>query len=131
MMMHRRGLTLLEVLAAAVLLTVLATTCMPLLRKAMRDLREPEESVAIFDLAQFADDFVADPSAFDAESITPVAEAIQVPWLEHPDRPAVRVLRLNAIGSDTDHAWLRFACGNRTVVRWIAVEVDRPQEPAP
>lgn len=127
-MTQRHGLTLLEVLAATVLLTMIAAVCTPLLRQAIRHLHEPDATVLIFDLAQFADGLVADPSEFDVESVQSVTGELQLPWLQHPDRPAVIVRRLNAIDPNTDHAWLSFTCGNNTVFRWIALEVDQPRE---
>ena len=126
--MTRRGLTLVEVLASAVLLTLIASASVPVLRQAGRALREPPRPHALFDLARFADKAVQDPDAngFDL----PVDDSrLEVPWPDEPDWPAVTIRRLQA-GPDADHVWLTFTCEPWTVVRWVAVDPD-VQEPEP
>ncbi len=126
-MRRRHGLTLVEVLASTVLLTLVAATCMPLLRQAMRGLREPATPFELLELVEFADAFVADPAAFGFDEIQPVDGEAQLesPWPQDPDRPAVAVRRLTVDDQDADHAWLTFTCDRWTVCRWKAVE---PQE---
>ena len=111
-----RGLTLVEVLAATVLLAILAATCMPLLQRAMRALQTTKPPFELLELAQFADSLLADPSAFGVEAPSQLAE-LQALWPEHPDRSLITVRQLSASDPESDHAWLAFSCGGRAVCR--------------
>lgn len=124
-MSARRGLTLVEVLAATVLLTVLAGACVPLMERAMRALDDPAAPIDRFELAVLADQFMDEPAAFGMER-PPQDETIFLTWPEQLDRPPVTVRRLRASDTDVDHAWIEFACGEAAVWRWIA---DEPQKP--
>ncbi len=120
-MSEGRGLTLVEVLAATVLLAILAATCMPLFQRAMRALQTTKPPFELLELAQSADSVLADPSAFGVEAPAQLAE-LQLPWPEHHDRPLITVRRLSAFDSESDHAWLTFSCGGQTVYRWVPLE---------
>ena len=128
-MMRRRGLTLLEVLASTVLLTMLAGACVPLLRKAMNDLRRPDEPFALVELTQLAELFLADPSAFGVESLPSELDKLHVFWPEQPDRSPVTVRRWRADTPPPDHAWLSFSCEGQRIFRWLAVEAEGETEP--
>ncbi|MCH8166197.1 MAG: type II secretion system protein [Planctomycetes bacterium] len=131
-MRARRALTLVEVLAATVLLAMLAATCMPLLQRAMRALDEPSPPDAPFELvelSQLADSFLADASAFGVESPSEQDE-LQLPWPEHTQRPPVIVRRLTAQDADADHTWLAFSSGKTFIFRWVPVD-HNAQEPVP
>ena len=121
-MMRRHGLTLVEVLASTVLLTLVAATCMPLLRQAMRVLGEPAPPFELLELVEFADAFIVDLAASATDEIEPLDDQFprELPWPDDPDRPAVTIRRLT--GEDADHAWLTFTCDRWTVCRWKAVE---------
>ena len=121
-MTRRHGLTLVEVLAATVLLAMIAAACLPLLRSSMRALRDPPPAVELLDLSRLADRFVADPAGFGAEA--PQDESIELGWPEHPDRSPVTVRRFTA--GDEDAEWLTFTCDRWTVSRWVTVEADEP-----
>ena len=127
-MTARRGLTLIEVLASTVMLTMIAATCVPLLRQAMEAAREPDRSIDLADLAEFADRLVADPDAM--ESLGHESQ-LELPWPDLPDRPPVVITRFDAAGGDTngevDHTWLTFTCDGWSVSRWFAIEIE--QEP--
>ena len=125
-MRERRGQTLIEVLAATVLLAILAATCMPLLQRAMRALQTTKPPFELLELAQFADSLVADPSAFGVEAPSQLAE-LQLPWPEHHDRPLITVRRLSTSDPESDHAWLTFSCGGGAVYRWVPLERE-PEE---
>ncbi|MCH8314449.1 MAG: type II secretion system protein [Planctomycetes bacterium] len=131
-MIRRRGLTLLEVLASTVLLTMLASACLPLLRQAMSDLRQTDEPFALVELTQLAELFLADPSAFGVESLPLESDELHLPWPERPGRSPVTVRRWRA---DTppppphDHAWVSFSCEGQRIFRWLAVETERESEP--
>lgn len=129
-MRPRRALTLVEVLAATVLLAMLAAACMPLLQRAMRGMGAPPEApFNPVELAQLADSFLADPSAFGVESPSEQDE-LQLPWPEHPQRPPVTVRRLTAQDAEADHTWLAFSCASWAIHRWVPVD-HNGQEPVP
>ncbi len=137
-MRGRRGLTLLEVLASAVLLAVLAAACVPLLAAAMRDLEDERPPFEYGELVEFVDSLVAqgaDVGPGHASSASEgaahsqeqawfagTAEAeTEVPWpAEQADRPPVRVRRLRA-EPDARHGWLVFSAGAWTVCRWVEI----------
>ena len=127
--MRRRGLTLLEVLASTVLLTMLAWACVPLLRQAMNDLRQMNEPFSLLELTQLAEVFLADPSAFGVESPPSELDELHLPWPEHPDRLPVIVHRLSAGVEPLDHAWLSFRSEGQRIFRWIAIEDEQESEP--
>ena len=128
-MMGRRALTLLEVLASTVLLTMLAWACLPLLRQAMSDLRQKDEPFALVELTQLAELFLTDPSAFGVESLPSPLDELHLPWPERPGRSPVTVRRLSTDPSPSDHAWLSFSCQGQRIFRWLAVEAEREPEP--
>ena len=84
-------MTLIEVLASTVLLTMLAATCVPLLQGAMRTLKEntATSAAAITDLEQFADEFLADLGE-QGSSLEPT-ETAQVIRSAHSDLGPVQV----------------------------------------
>ena len=128
-MRPRRALTLVEVLAATVLLAMLAAACMPLLQRAMRGLDEPDAPFNPLELSQLAASLLADASAFSVESPYQQDE-LQLPWPEHPQRPPVTVRRLMAQDVESDHAWLAFSSGKTFIFRWVPVD-HNAQEPVP
>ena len=128
-MMRRRGLTLLEVLASTVLLTMLAWACVPLLRQAMNDLRQMDEPFALVELTQLVEMFLADPSAFGIEALPSPGDELHLPWPEQSDRSPVIVHRLSTDAGPHDHAWLRFTNRGQHIFRWIPVEVEQESQP--
>ena len=131
-MIRRRGLTLLEVLASTVLLTMLASACLPLLRQAMSDLGPTDEPFALVELTQLAELFLADPSAFGVESLPSESDELHLPWPERPGRSPVTVRRWRADPPPPpphDHAWVSFSCEGQRIFRWLVAEVERESEP--
>jgi len=125
--MRRRGLTLLEVLAATVLLTVLAGTCVPLVRAALPALRPPDRPFALLDLARVADSVVAEPAQFELGAFAEISER-QITWPDQPHRPPITVRLITPGEPDVDHRWLAFSCGDWTVHRWIPLELDEIED---
>ena len=128
MTVTRRALTLIEVLAATVLLTLIAATCVPLLRSAVRAVRPPVPPTdqAPFDrtdLETLADLVMVDPAA--AGLALPLSDDTEIAWPDEPDRPAVRVTYL-APAAEADHAWLVFDCGPWRVQRWVEIQ-EKPE----
>ena len=128
-MMRRRGLTLVEVLASTVLLTMLAWACVPLLQQAMNDLRQMDEPFVLVELTQLAEMFLADPSAFGVEALPSQGDELQLPWPEQSDRSPVIVHRLSADGEALDHAWLSFTSQGQHIFRWLPVEAEKESSP--
>ncbi len=117
-MTERRGLTLLEVLAATVLLAVLAGACVPILRHAARAMNTPSASSDLRELAALADAFVEGPGEF---GIAPDSMPLEfeLDWPESPDRVPVRVRILTADAPDAEDLWLAFATDEWFVLRWM------------
>ena len=113
----RRGLTLIEVVAATVLLTLLAASGVSLIRAARASIEAPVDDSLLFDLGVFADAFVEDPERFGV--ITPLHEladwSMAITWRDgegvsiQPQRiRAVQVRTVRPVGSGQDHFWLVF-----------------------
>lgn len=128
--MTRRGLTLVEVLAATVLLAAMAAACMPLMQRAMRDLEGTPPQFDLHELSEVADALVATPGVFGVEDLTGVEQA-QVAWPEDAGRPIIAITRLPAGEEKPDHAWLSVTCGGWQVYRWIPIEHDEEEEQTP
>ena len=118
-MRSHRGLTLIEVLTATVLMAILVGTCVPILRQASRAMYLPVRPFEIRELATLADQFVADPATFGLEEALP-EQPFELNWPETvPDRPPVLVSRLHGEDAEDGHEWLVFSCAHVTVVRWL------------
>ncbi len=122
--MTRRGLTLVEVLAAAALLAVTVGALVPLLRDA-RDVGELDESaIAIFELAQAADRLMLELTAEDARSL------VSVPRHERAvgelEKLPIRVSAEIRVRDDESHAWIVFERDGLAVTRWIQLPERRP-----
>ena len=141
--MRRRGLTLLEVLAATVLMTMIAAACIPILRSAASLLRdEDDDRINVHELACFLDSWLQEHG----DDLAPeeFADGIELAWPEDPHRPPVYVQLLSASNETADHIWLIFTptpgtpgSGQResggygvdagtgpVIIRWVAVEPD-------
>lgn len=118
-----RAMTLIEVLAAAVILAMLAGAVVPLLADARRTLEHDGVSLEILDLEEFADAFVGSPESFGIDNALTELSRLDVPWPDHPDRPSVLVRLIDG----GDHFWIVFECSRLAVSRWL----DKPQEDEP
>jgi prepilin-type N-terminal cleavage/methylation domain-containing protein len=121
--MSRRGLTLLEILVAVVLLATLTATCVPVLRIALAALHPPDRQFELLDLAQVAGSFMADPSAFGIEAVPRASEG-RISWPNQPDRPAITVRLVTIDDPDAEHGWVVFSSGGWTVQRWVQLDTD-------
>ncbi|MEW6741428.1 MAG: prepilin-type N-terminal cleavage/methylation domain-containing protein [Planctomycetota bacterium] len=110
-----RGLTLLEVLLAAALLSVATLAILPFLKEGLAVLRaEPEPDPSA--LAALADAFLQDSCAFGFEELP---EQADLAWLKSSGLEAVRVMRLDPVSSEKPHhQWFLFQAGEFLVVRW-------------
>ncbi len=120
--MIRRGLTLIEVLAATVLLSLIAATCLPLMQKATRDLAalHAPPTWDITDLQDLMEEVTEEPLAFGLEDWPPVAANIA--WPEGGSRPPVDVRRIHEVSG---HVWLEAVCDDHSIFVWVVL----PEEP--
>ncbi|MCK4872012.1 MAG: hypothetical protein KAS72_04730 [Phycisphaerales bacterium] len=120
-----RALTLIEVIAAAALLSLLAAVTVPLLRDVRTALTTQQPVTDLFELARLADAVVADPESYGiqltGQSRADASEQ-SVFWPGAPEQRRVGVRYLTSIGAD--HVWVAFQCGDRAVYRCIPVERD-------
>ena len=131
-MSSQRGLTLIEVLAATVLLSMLAASCVPILRLAMNDLRDQDESFDLIELSLFVDEILSDPTKFnlDPEMIAESSEHT-ITWPDSATGASVIMHRLISDDPKADHAWLSFSCNGQSVLRWIEIDNENDQESQP
>src|SRR5262245_1095223 len=115
-----RGMTLLETLAALVLLSALMMTCVPLIQHALRVLRPTHESgadaTAEFELARLGDQLV---SAREAAQDLLSVRTMKPPWLDGASHDPITVVPLRSDGSSAEHTWVRLQWANHVVYRWI------------
>lgn len=145
----RPGLTLLEVLAATTLLTIITAACLPLLAEARRYSDTVRTTDRFDTLVVITDLVMSDPEAFglNAESMTldgfevvvegpdceqasvPLPSIVQEELLLEPI--TVRLLSPAIISDDPDephrHGWLEFRLGDDVTLRYI--ELSTPPEP--
>ncbi|GEM_PF-3038494 len=119
-----RGLTLIELLAATVLLALLSTACASLLRivRPLRaDARTDDDPVSVFELEHFVDQVLLDSTT--RAHCEPAGVDITLLWPDAASRSPVRVRRL----ADTSELaagasnWLGFSCRGLVVWRWLPV----------
>ncbi len=117
-MTERRGMTLLEVLAATVLLAVLAGACVPILRHAARALNTAPASFDLRELAVLADAFVEGPSEFGVARDS-IPSEFELNWPESPERDPVTVRIVTPDAPNAEDLWLTFATHEWFVLRWM------------
>ena len=123
----RRGLTLIEVLAAVALLSLIAATCTPLMQRSLGLLGRTAHTIDVGDLGRLADLILAEPERFELPPLEELIEAT-VTWIDGEDMRLVTVRRIPTSAEGVDHGWIAVTCADRTVLRWIAVEVEIGQE---
>ncbi|MEQ8764769.1 MAG: type II secretion system protein [Planctomycetota bacterium] len=118
-----RGLTLLEVLASVVLLSMLAAAVVPMFRASFRglELLEAKPSVDRERAERWIDDFLADPESFGFEE-TPAQGLLSSP--DDPMRPPLPFYRIESTSSEANHAWLIFELDSGPILRWVPVESE-------
>lgn len=122
--MRRRGITLIETLAATALLATMAVVCLPLLHAAMRASMAPstprtdefddmELALAATSLSERPEDFGIDPSLDGPWTVW---------WSDGPDRRLIEVTRCESRSDSGGSAWLVVRCGGMVTMRWVAVQ---------
>lgn len=128
---RERGLTLVEVLCASVLLAVLASACVPMLTSSLRRLHQPPSTFQIEELAEAADLAMNEPEMFGADRIDDLTGQ-EIAWPDATDRAPIRVeLIESASAEQPEHGWLVFSCAEQAVYRWIKVEADAEEDATP
>jgi hypothetical protein len=123
-----RGLALIEVVAATVLLSVLAAASVPLVRQSCGALVGDDGSTSLVpDLARFADECLADP---DQSGLRPLIEhagaaPLVIRWPRHSD---VTVRRLELAEPSADHAWMVFGVQADEIARWIPLSKPKSEK---
>ncbi len=129
---QRRAMTLIEVLAATVLLAILSSVWASLLRSVPALPANASEDTAAIDilaLERLADQLL-DDEAFSERIIADSDADFAADWPNTQGRPSVRIRRIvpEASADEPAHAWIAFSCGN--VIVWRCI--DLPKEiPSP
>ena len=136
--MSRRGLTLIEVLASIVILTMLAVVCMPMLQAAETSSQAQLDERLLVDLGNLADALIESPREFGIDDLSAI-DTIELAWpeiiiIDEPTRDPVS-LQLRCVGDGEGgiaHAWAIFRTeGGIAICRWIGPEPfknDAPEE---
>ncbi len=129
---QRRAMTLIEVLAATVLLAILSGVCAALLRTVPAmpaNVSGDAAAIDILALERLADQLLDEEGL--RERIAADSDAdFTADWPDEAGRPPVRIRRVipDASGDGPAHAWIAFSCGD--VIVWRCI--DLPKEiPSP
>lgn len=129
--MMRRGLTLIETLAAAALLAIIVAACLPMFTVPTA-YSDTNARIAIDELAVLMDRVLADPS----ESGFELEQLLATEWTTLAlidatgSQLTVEADLRRAVDSEAGHVWIAFRAGETRVYRWVALP-DLDQEPAP
>ncbi|MCC6910308.1 MAG: hypothetical protein IT430_20430 [Phycisphaerales bacterium] len=125
-------MTLIEVLAATVVLAILSSVCASLLRSvpAMTTLSATDAaSIDMMALDDAADDLLADASLRE-RLVADASGELLMPWPGLPARASIRIRRVEheSTAEKPSHAWLAFSCEEFLI--WRRIELPR-ENPAP
>jgi prepilin-type N-terminal cleavage/methylation domain-containing protein len=123
-MSTRRGLTLVEMLAAALLLAMLAAACVPRLQAIPAAGAGARPGFDLLDLARLADLIAADLARPGSPQRPMPLSPTSVAWPDHPERPPARMRWIVAANGGTEHAWIVIECHGLAVARWIPTAPD-------
>lgn len=132
-----RGLSLLEALAALILLTLMAAALTPLIRSLDHPQTspppDPEDTAVLLELGRIADRFTNSPLEFGVAAEALVTPASPLPemltWPENPDRQPITLRRLlpdgqSAGASTRSHCWILFEYQDISVARCVPLQTD-------
>jgi prepilin-type N-terminal cleavage/methylation domain-containing protein len=120
--MREAGLTLLEVLVALVLLSLVAATTLPLVRDTSRALRETSAVVGTFKFEETVDEFTADPVAFGAEGVQGRTTDRGEFAAQELGGEVVRYHTIPSPQSEQGAGWRVFEWQDLQTLRWIPPE---------
>ncbi len=127
---QRRAMTLIEVLAATVLLAILSSVCAALLRTvpAMSAAESKDAApIDILALERLADRLL-DDEGFRERIIADSSADFAADWPDDTGRPPVRIRRVipEASGDEPAHAWIAFSCADVIAWRYVALPKEIP-----
>jgi prepilin-type N-terminal cleavage/methylation domain-containing protein len=125
--MTRRGLTLLEVLLASALLTLIAAVCVPVLTEARQLMERHQPSIDAVELGVLADTWL-DASTPPSERL----DALTAPGqrLRLADRNVLVIAHSSTQRSESeDGLWVSFTADGVTTVRWVAIPAAEEARP--
>lgn len=125
--MVRRGLSLLEVVAAAALLAASATVCTSLISGIAAVATHSSTQVSCRELGDLAERILREPLLIGVPMGTrpPPGLDIGIEFPGWPGGPKVRVRRVEAASGGLEHAWLVIECDGASAVRFIPPERGR------
>lgn len=121
----RRAMTLIEVLAATVLLAILGSVCASLLRSVpamTTEASQGDHAIDTMALERLADELIAEEDFRKRITADRTAD-FALAWPDEPQRPSVHIRRvaLELSGDETNHGWIAFSCGQ--VIVWRCIEL--------
>lgn len=127
----RTGLTLIEVVAAAALLTLIVVACLPLITGARRDLQAANAVAIEFtqELSEAVDELLRQRSSL-ARELLEQPEGLQVRWTvrERKYQATVRLpTRVEGEERRSAHAWAVFLVGGVEIPRWLRIPDPAPE----
>ncbi|GEM_PF-3947895 len=125
----RRAMTLIEVLAATVLLAILGSVCASVLRSVPVIPTDPASgtvSVDMLSLERAVDELLGDPDLRE-HVIADASVETSMPWPDEPAQPAIQVRRVEheSAAEESEHAWVAFSCEQCIVWRCIELPKDK------
>jgi len=127
----RTGLTLIEVVAAAALLTLIVVACLPLIAGARRDL-EAANAVALVSSQEFSeavDELLRQKPGL-ASELLDQPEELELRWMVRQREYQATVRLAKRVEGDerrSAHAWAVFLVGGVEIPRWLRL----PDPPSP
>ncbi|MCC6909704.1 MAG: type II secretion system protein [Phycisphaerales bacterium] len=126
----RRAMTLIEVLAATVLLAILGSVCASLLRSVPVLPTKFDANATTIDmlaLGSAADELLDDRELRERLVADPGA-AFTMPWPDDPARPPIQIRRVEhePAAEKPEHAWVAFSCEHFIVWRWLELPRESP-----
>jgi len=122
---QRRAMTLIEVLAATVLLAILSSVCAALWRTVPAMPASVSNEAAPIDILALerAADQLLDEEDLRARITADSSADFVADWPDAPGRPSVRVRRIDPenAGDEPAHAWIAFSCGE--VIVWRCIDL--------
>ena len=126
----RRAMTLIEVLAATVLLAILSSVCASVLRSVPVMPTEPATSTVFIDMLSLerAVDQLLDDAELRERVIADASAGMSMPWPDEPAQPAIQVRRVEheSAAEQPGHAWVAFSCEQYIVWRCVELPTEIP-----
>ncbi|MCC6910352.1 MAG: type II secretion system protein [Phycisphaerales bacterium] len=128
--LSHRAMTLIEILAATVLLAILGSMCASVLRSVPVIPTKSAAGATPIDMLALegaADELLADPSLGERLVADASAELL-TPWPDDPARPSIQVRRVvhESAAEKPEHAWVAFSCEEFLVWRCIDLPEENP-----